>query len=81
MSGGGGGKFSTVTLFSSCFTNINEFYLGLNTRDGTNLDASRLDITFSGLGFDTKVYHNRTALQILTIVEQGKRFLLFFLFD
>ncbi|CAF0726883.1 unnamed protein product [Adineta steineri] len=43
---------------------------GLNTRDGTNMDASRLDMTLSDLGFDTKVYHNRTALQILTIVEQ-----------
>ena len=47
------------------------FRLGLNTRDGTNMDASRLDMTLAGLGFDTKVYHNRTALQILTIVEQG----------
>ncbi|CAF0783275.1 unnamed protein product [Rotaria sordida] len=44
---------------------------GLNTRDGTNLDASRLEGTFLGLGFDTEVYHNRTALQILTIVEQA----------
>lgn len=45
---------------------------GLNTRDGTNLDASRLEGTFLALGFDTDVYHNRTAMQILTIVEQGK---------
>ena len=45
---------------------------GLNTRDGTNLDASRLEGTFLGLGFQTEVYHNRTAMQILTIVEQGK---------
>ena len=47
------------------------FSPGLNTRDGTNLDATRLEGTFLGLGFDTEVHHNRTALQILTIVEQG----------
>lgn len=44
---------------------------GLNTRDGTNLDASRLEGTFLGLGFDAEVYHNRTASQIINIVEQG----------
>jgi hypothetical protein len=49
-----------------------DVFVGLNTRDGTNLDASRLEGTFLGLGFDTEVYHNRTALQILTIVEQGE---------
>jgi hypothetical protein len=46
-------------------------FVGLNTRDGTNLDASRLEGTFLGLDFDTEVYHNRTATQILNIVEQG----------
>ena len=45
---------------------------GLNTRDGTNLDATRLEGTFLGLGFETEVFHNRTALQILSIAEQGR---------
>ena len=45
--------------------------LGLNSRDGTNLDASRLEGTFLGLGFDTEVYHNRTASQILSVIELG----------
>ena len=54
---------------------------GLNTRDGTNLDASRLEGTFLSLGFETEVYHNRTAMQILTTIEQGRlafRFSIFY---
>jgi hypothetical protein len=52
------------------------FCLDLNTRDGTNIDAAQLEGTFSELGFDTYVYHNQTAFQILNIVENGKRIIL-----
>jgi hypothetical protein len=61
----------------SCFfrrTKSRELHLDLNTRDGTNIDAAQLEGTFNELGFDTYVYHNQTAFQILNIVENGKRF-------
>ncbi len=48
------------------------FSLDLNTRDGTNIDAAQLEGTFNEFGFDTQVYHNQTAFQILRIVEYGK---------
>jgi hypothetical protein len=51
---------------------MNVLSLGLNTRDGTDRDATLLEGVFNGLGFDTVVYQDRTAVQILTIVEQGK---------
>ncbi len=48
------------------------FFIDLNTRDGTNIDAAQLDGTLNELGFDTYVYHNQTAFQILNIVDNGK---------
>jgi hypothetical protein len=55
------------------------FYsLDLNTRDGTNIDAAQLEGTFNELGFDTQVYHNQTAFQILKIVEYSKMKFFFF---
>ena len=44
----------------------------LNTRDGTNIDAAQLEGTLNELGFDTYVYHNQTAFQILNLVETGQ---------
>ena len=43
------------------------FFVDLNTRDGTNIDAAQLEGTFNELSFDTHVYHNQTAFQILNI--------------
>lgn len=48
------------------------FIVDLNTRDGTNIDAAQLEGTLNELGFDTYVYHNQTAFQILNLVENGK---------
>lgn len=41
-------------------------------RKGTSVDRERLKQTFAGLGFDVRVYDNRTEAEIRTILENGK---------
>lgn len=44
----------------------------LSTRKGTSVDRDRLQKTFTDLGFDVKVYDNRTLNEIKTILQNGK---------
>lgn len=47
---------------------------GLNSRQGTDLDATALEKTFGCLGFEVSTYHNLTVRQtILALNEESQR--------
>lgn len=52
--------------------NHETFYnFDIPTRKGTNVDRDRLQETFTMLGFDVKIYDDRTEREITTILQDG----------
>ena len=46
----------------------------LDNRIGTDVDAAKLNKVFKNLGFDVKLYNNKTSSEMLTIMINGLKF-------
>lgn len=57
--------------------NHEKFDLGYDEREGSSMDAKRLQATFRNLGFDVEVYNDFTHKEIMDKIDKGikKRYL------
>lgn len=56
-------------------------FVGMNTRNGTDVDAASVMQTFSKLGYKTEVVNDQTVAQMKKVLLSGKKSIVFVVFS
>jgi len=59
--------------------NHEEFETGFDRREGSTIDALRLEKSFGKLGFDVKINQNFTHVEVMSEIDKREQIILFYI--